>query len=146
MRSDRVFGAVLIILALAYIASAFTIQTSFLTDPVGSKTFPILVGLITALCGATMILRPDDEPDWPDLRTFARLGFSVLVMIAYAFSIAPLGFLIPTAIAAGLLAYQITPHAGGAVTAGLGLSLGLYVVFRYGLGLGLTPFPPALLG
>jgi putative tricarboxylic transport membrane protein len=146
MASDRIFGLVMVALALAYIASAFQIQTSFLSDPVGSKTFPVLIGGIVILCGITMFLRPDEEPDWPDLRTFARLGFAVVVLIAYSYAIKPLGFLLPTAIAAGVLAYQITPHPRNAVLTGLGLSIGLFILFRYGLGLGLMPVPKGFFG
>ncbi len=44
MASDRIFGAVVTLVALAYVVSATQIQTSFLADPVGPpRTFPILV-------------------------------------------------------------------------------------------------------
>lgn len=146
MASDRIFGLVMVLLALAYIASAFQIQTSFLSDPVGSKTFPVIIGTVTVICGLIMILKPDEEPEWPDLRTFGRLAFAVVVLIAYSYTIKPMGFLVPTALAAGILAYQITPSAGKAVLSGLGLSVGLFVLFRYGLGLGLVPVPKGFLG
>ncbi len=146
MASDRVFGLVLILLALAYIAGAYQIQTSFLADPVGSKTFPILIAVITALCGLIILLKPDEEPEWPDLLTFGRLGLSVLVLVIYAYAIRPYGFIGPTAVAAGILAWQITPHAGRAALTGIGLSVGLFVLFKYGLGLGLVPFPHGLSG
>lgn len=146
MASDRIFGLVLIGLALAYIASALQIQASFLSDPVGSKTFPILTGIVVALCGLVMVLKPDPDPDWPDARTFLRLGFATLLLIGYAYALKPLGFMAPTAVVAGLLAYQITPRAGWAALTGVGLAVGLYVVFRFGLGLGLQALPRSLLG
>ena len=108
--SDRVFGLVVVLVALAYIASATQIQTSFLSDPIGPKAFPMLVGSIAALCGAIMILRPDEEPDWPELRTLGALLISVIVLVAYAYMLKPLGFLIPTAIVAAVLSYQISPR------------------------------------
>lgn len=146
MASDRIFGLVLIVVALAYIASAFHIQTSFLSDPVGAKTFPILVGVVVVVCGVVMFFKPDADPDWPDAPTFARLGFALTVLIAYALALKPLGFLLPTALASGILAYQITPRAGLAALTGVLLSIGLFVLFRYGLGLSLLPFPHGLLG
>ena len=139
--SDRVFGLVVILVALAYIASATQIQTSFLSDPVGSKTFPILIGSVAVLCGGVILFRPDEEPAWPALRTLLSLGISLIILIAFALSLRPAGFLIPTAIAAGLLSYQITPRKGPAAIIGLGLSVGLFVLFKYALGLGLQPFP-----
>ncbi|MGR3662855.1 MAG: tripartite tricarboxylate transporter TctB family protein [Paracoccaceae bacterium] len=144
--SDRIFGLVVVLVALAYIASATQIQSSFLTDPIGPKAFPILVGAIAALCGTIMILRPDAEPDWPELRTLIALLVSVVVLVVYAYMLKPLGFLIPTAIVAGILSYQINPRAGPAAIAGVGLSVGLFTVFKFILGLGLVGLPRALFG
>ncbi|HFQ15604.1 MAG TPA: tripartite tricarboxylate transporter TctB family protein [Rhodobacteraceae bacterium] len=144
--SDRVFGLVVTLVALAYIASATQIQSSFLADPVGPRTFPIIIGSVAALCGVLMVLRPDPDPQWPGLGTFFALVFAVVVLVGYAFTLKPLGFLIPTAFAAGILSYQIHPRLATAALSGLGLSLGLYFVFKFVLGLGLVAFGRALIG
>lgn len=145
-KSDRIFGLVVVLVALAYIASATQIKTSFLSDPVGAKAFPMLVGSVAALCGFIMIWRPDEEPEWPELRTLGALAVSVVVLLAYAFLLKPLGFLVPTAIVAGVLSYQINPRAIPAAIAGVGLSVGLFTVFKFILGLGLVGLPRALFG
>lgn len=132
--------------ALAFIASALQIQTSFMSDPVGSKTFPILLGGVAILCGLVMVLRPDDEPDWPDGATLFHIAIAVAVMVGYAYTLKPLGFLLPTAICAAVLSYQISPRLVPSVATGLGLSLGLFFIFKYALGLGLQPLPKALIG
>ena len=121
MASDRIFGLVVTLVALAYIAGAFQLQTSFLSDPVGPKTFPILVGLVAAISGMVLMWKPDPEPEWPGALTFVSLAVAVLVMIGYAYTLKPLGFLIPTTIAAGVLSYQIKPQPVAAVLTGLGL-------------------------
>lgn len=139
--SDRIFGLVITILALAYIASAYQLQTPFLSDPVGPKPFPYIVGSVIVLSGLTIMLRPDEEPVWPGAITFVKIAVALLVMVAYAYTLRPLGFLIPTAIAAGVLSYQISPRAGPAALTGVGLSVGLFVIFKYVLDLGLVPFP-----
>lgn len=141
MKSDRLFGVVVILGALAYAAGALQIQTSFMSDPVGSKTFPLILAGVAAMCGLVMILRPDADPEWPDLATLGSIAIAVVVMVGYAYTIKPLGFLIPTAICAAILSYQISPRAGPAAVTGLGLSIGLFVVFKYALGLGLQPVP-----
>ncbi|MCK0139983.1 tripartite tricarboxylate transporter TctB family protein [Aliiroseovarius sp. F47248L] len=146
MASDRIFGAVVTLVALAYVASAMQIQTSFMADPVGPKTFPILIGCVAALCGIIVALKPDPDPDWPVLATFGSLGLAVVVLVGYAYALKPLGFLIPTAITASILSYQIEPRAGRAVLAGIGLSVGLFLIFKFALGLGLVPFPKSLTG
>lgn len=146
MSSDRIFGLVATILALTYIVSATQTQASFLTDPVGPKGFPILIGIVWAISGLFMVLRPDQEPDWPVARTFVALAFAVIILVGYAFALKPLGFLIPTAIAAGVLSYQISPNPKHAALAGIGLSIGLFIIFKFALGLGLVAFSKGLFG
>ncbi len=146
MASDRIFGLVAAVLALAYIVSANQTQISFLTDPVGPKGFPILIGIVWAISALFMVLRPDPQPDWPGVRTFAALAFAVVILISYAYALKPLGFVFPTAVAAGILSYQISPNPKNAVLSGIGLSIGLFVIFKYALGLGLVAIPKWLLG
>jgi putative tricarboxylic transport membrane protein len=146
MASDRIFGLVTTLLALAYIASASQIESSFLSDPVGPRSFPILIGAVAAICAMVMVFKPDEEPNWPVLRTFGALAIAVIVLVSYAFALRPLGFLVPTAIAAGILSYQISPRPRHAAIAGIGLSIGLFVIFKYALGLGLVSFPKWLIG
>ena len=144
--SDRIFGLVMIAVALAYIAGATQVQTSFLSDPVGPKSFPILIGVLTAVCGVSILLKPDDDPHWPDFPTLIKLGIALLTLIAYAYTLRPVGFIIPTALAAGLMRYKIRSRPLPAVFTGLGLSVGLFLIFKYALGLGLFAFPRSWLG
>jgi len=146
MASDRIFGLVVLLVALAFIASAMQIQTSFLSDPVGSKTFPILIGSVTAICSLIMVLRPDPDPEWPVHRTFGALAIAVAVLVGYAFALKPLGFLLPTFVAASVLSYQISPRARPALITGVGLSAGLFVLFKFVLGLGLMAGPKGFFG
>ncbi|WP_343080435.1 tripartite tricarboxylate transporter TctB family protein [Ostreiculturibacter nitratireducens] len=146
MTSDRIFGLVVIAVALAYIAGAFQIQTSFLSDPIGSKTFPLLIGGVAALSALVIVIRPDPDPEWPGMSTFLHLGIALAVLIAYAYALKPLGFLLPTALAAAILSYQITPRPVAAAVTGVGLSVGLFILFRYGLELGLFALPRSLHG
>ncbi len=146
MASDRVFGLLAAVVALAYIASATQIQTGFMTDPVGSKGFPLIVGIIGAISAMYMVFFPDEDPAWPGLRTFVALFFSVLVLVAYAYALKPFGFLIPTAVAAGILSFQISPNYKHAAAAGAGLSVTLFLIFKFVLDLGLRAFPKWLLG
>ncbi len=146
MVSNRIFGLVTLIVALGYVLSATQIQTSFLSDPVGPRTFPYMIGGVMALCGVVLIIRPDPDPDWPGLRTFGALALTVAALVAYAYLLKPLGFLIPTALAAGFLSYQISPRPIQAAATGVVLSVGLFLLFKYALGLGLFAVPKAWLG
>jgi putative tricarboxylic transport membrane protein len=146
MRGDRIFGLVMIVVALGYLLGATAIRTSFMSDPVGPRVFPYLVGCVTLLCAVMMVLRPDPEVEWPIGRTLLNLGVALVVLIAYAFMIKPLGFILPTIIVSGILSYQIDPQPKRAALTGLGLGVGLFVLFKFVLGLGLKGLPPALMG
>ena len=128
-------------MALAFIASATQVQTSFLQDPVGPKAFPMAVGLVAGISGLVMIIRPDPDPVWPVGKKLLSIFFAVVVMVVYAYALKPLGFLIPTAITAAILSYQISPKAPIAAITGVGLSILLFLLFKYALGLGLVPLP-----
>ncbi|MCB1334663.1 MAG: tripartite tricarboxylate transporter TctB family protein [Roseivivax sp.] len=141
MAGDRIFGAVMIVVALGYILSATTIQVPLFPDPVGPKTFPFMIGGGVIVCALYMMFRPDPEADWPPLRSLLSLVIATIVMIGYTYTLKPLGFLIPTALAAGILSYQLSPRPVAAILTGVGLAVGLFVLFRYGLDLGLQPFP-----
>ena len=141
MTSDRIFGAVMIVVALGYILSASTIQIPLFPDPMGPKAFPYMIAGGVIVCALVMILRPDPEADWPPLAALGSIALATVVMVAYAYALKPLGFLIPTAIGAGILSYQLNPRPGLAVITGLGLSVGLFVLFRFLLGLSLAGVP-----
>jgi putative tricarboxylic transport membrane protein len=146
MKSDRIFGLVVVLSALAYFAGAWQIQAGMMMDPLGPRAFPMLIAVAALICGIGIILRPDAEPEWPGLRAWAAMVIALVVLVAYAYTIVPLGFLIPTAIASAVIGYLIEPKATQSVIMGLGLSVVLYVIFKYGLGLGLQPFPRSLMG
>lgn len=146
MVSNQIFGLVTLIVALGYVLSATQIPASFLSDPVGPRTFPYMIGGVMALCGVVLTIRPDPDPDWPGLCTFGALALTVAALVAYAYLLKPLGFLIPTALAAGFLSYQISPRPVQAAATGVVLSVGLFLLFKYALGLGLFAVPKAWLG
>ena len=138
---DRIAGIVAMLGAVAFAASAWRLPEPFFSDPMGPKAFPLIVAAIIFVCGAVMAIRPDGDPAWPPARTWGALAVCVVTLLAYAYALKPLGFLIPTAIAAAVLSWQIDPRPGHAVLAGIGLSIGLFVVFRFALGLSLIGFP-----
>ena len=136
MASDRIFGLITLITAVAYIAAATQIQTNPFSGEFLPKLFPLLIGAVAAISSLVLIFKPDPDPDWPMARTWGNLLIAVIVLAVYSVLMTPLGFLLPTAVAASILSYQISPNAKRAVIAGVGLSLGLFVVFKFVLMLG----------
>ncbi|MEM9124088.1 MAG: tripartite tricarboxylate transporter TctB family protein, partial [Pseudomonadota bacterium] len=103
-----------------------------------------LIGAVAAICGGVMVFAPDPDPEWPVLGTALALLFSIITLVGYAYALKPFGFLLPTAVCAAILSYQISPRPAFAAAAGVGLSIGLFLIFKYALGLGLVPFPKGL--
>lgn len=133
MTGDRIFGAVMIVVAVGYILSATTIQTPLFPDPLGPTFFPYLIAAGVIVCALFMIFKPDPDADWPGAGPLIRIAIAAAVMVAYALLLDELGFLIPTAIAAGILSYMLQPKTLNAALSGLGLSVGLFLLFRFGL-------------
>ncbi len=144
--SDRLFGLVVLIGSVAYFLAAANIPTGFLVDPVGPKLFPRLVSGIAALCALLIIIQPDNDPEWPMAMTWLRLAIALSVLVAYAYTLKPLGFLIPTAVAASVISYQIQSRVVPAILTGIGLSAGLFLLFKFALGLSLFPVPRSWMG
>jgi len=136
MASDRIFGLITLITAVAYFAAATQIQTNMFSGEYLPKMFPMMIAGIAAICSLFMVFKPDPDPDWPVAKTWISMGIAVLVLAVYAVMLKPLGFILPTIFAAGILSYQISPRAGLAAISGIGLSLGLFVLFKFALGLG----------
>ena len=139
--NDRILGILIALVALAFFASATQLETPFFSDPVGPKLFPYIISIVAFVASFNMIISPEQKPSWPTLKTFLGLGIAVVVLVIYAYSLRPLGFLVPTVACACVLSYQIKPHILHSLITGIGLSVGLFVVFKFFLGLGLFAFP-----
>ncbi|MFN3274093.1 MAG: tripartite tricarboxylate transporter TctB family protein [Paracoccus sp. (in: a-proteobacteria)] len=144
IRGDRIFGAFMLVVALGYILSARSIATSFMSDPVGPRVFPYLVAAVVIISALVMILRPDPDEEWPAGPMVGQLGLALVVLAGYSQAISPLGFLIPTTVVAGILSWQIGGNPMRSALTGLGLSVGLFVLFRIILGLGLRGLPEGM--
>ena len=144
--SDRIFGAVVILGSFIYVMAARGIQKPFFSDPLGPQAFPIGVGIVAAICGLVMVFSPDEEPDWPEMRSFLALVGCTALLVAYAYALKPMGFLVPTAVASAVISYQITPNATRAVIFGVCISGGLFALFKFALGLSLFAFPREMFG
>lgn len=139
--SDRIMGGVGLLLAAFFIWQATLIQESFISDPVGPKIFPIIIGGLVGLSSLAIFLKPDDEPEWPDFSRLFEVGLTVAVMIAYAYALPTAGFVVSTAVAAGYLSWRLGTPPVKAAVAGAVIAIGIYVVFHLILGLSLARGP-----
>jgi putative tricarboxylic transport membrane protein len=141
MTSDRILGAACLALAAAFVWGASGIETGFIVDPLGPRTFPIIIGSLLAIASAYVLLRPDPEPEWPVRGKALEIVGAVIVLVGYALALEPVGFVIATAVAAALLSWRLGSRPVWAAVSGLGISLGIYVVFHLVLGLSLAKGP-----
>jgi putative tricarboxylic transport membrane protein len=141
LMSDRILGAACLVLAAFYIFFATQIQIGFMSDPMGPRAFPILIGIVLALAGLYPIVRPDPEPAWPHISRMLEIVFAFAVMVAYTFALPEIGFTASTTVAAGLLSWRLGAHPLKAAIAGLVIAVGIFVIFRVILKLSLATGP-----
>lgn len=141
MSSDRLLGAIGLILGAAFIWNAAQIETGFIVDPLGPGTFPIIIGSVLTLTSLYILIKPDPEPEWPPAPRWLEIAAAAAVLIAYALTLEQLGFVIATAIAASLLSWRLGSALHWAAVSGIGISLGMYAVFHLILGLSLAKGP-----
>lgn len=139
--TDRIFGAAMVALAAFFIWGAFQIQLSFITDPLGPRAFPIVIGIVLGICGLVVALRPDPDPEWPALSRIIEVGAAAVVFIAYGQLLPDLGFLICTFGVGAYLSWRLGSRPLEALLAGAILSIGIYVIFHLILGLNLARGP-----
>lgn len=123
--------------ALAAVAAlmATTFKVSFPTDPLGPRAFPFVASLMLAIGALSLFRRDEAPPQWPDRRSALRIGAALLSFVAYALLLAPLGFVVSTALVFAALAVLFGGGSKVSSAAGLGAALILYAIFVYGLGL-----------
>ncbi|SLN50498.1 Tripartite tricarboxylate transporter TctB family protein [Aquimixticola soesokkakensis] len=139
--SDRIFGAIGVLLAIAFALSALAIQESFLSDAVGPKAFPLIIAAVLAISSAFIALKPDASPKWPSLNRFVEIIAAAVSMILYAELLPVLGFIIATIFGAAYLTWRLGSSALESLIIGVGTSLGIYVIFHLVLGLALARGP-----
>ncbi len=139
--SDRIFGGLGLLLAVFFIWQATLIEESFISDVVGPKMFPIIIGVVLGLASLYFVLRPDPEPRWPGAARLFEIAMAVAVMVAYAMLLPEFGFLIATAIASAYMTWRLGTKPLQSLVVGVLISGGIYLVFRVILGLSLARGP-----
>ncbi|WP_299295388.1 tripartite tricarboxylate transporter TctB family protein [uncultured Tateyamaria sp.] len=139
--SDRIFGGVGLALAIFYIWAASTIKLTFMVDLVGPRTFPYIIGAGLALTSVYMMIRPDDEPDWPSAGGVMEILAATVVMLLYGRFLPEVGFIVSTALATAYLTWRLGTLPQWSVVVGASTSVGIYIVFHLILGLSLAKGP-----
>jgi putative tricarboxylic transport membrane protein len=139
--TDRIFGLFGLALAAFYFWATSIIPDSFMIDVVGPRAFPYIVGTVLTLCSVYILVRPDAEPDWPNLTNLIEIIFATAVMFLYGWALSKVGFVIATVFATAYLSWRLGTKPVGSLITGVATSAGIYVVFHLILGLSLAKGP-----
>jgi putative tricarboxylic transport membrane protein len=139
--SDRLAGLVLLALAVAYGITASGFQTRF-GDPLGPAIFPLVLAFPLGVLSLYLIARPDPEPEWARGRALLKQGLALIVFVAYAYLLEPLGFIVASVLAVALLGRLLGARLWQSGAAGLAIAVVLFFLFNNLLGL---PLPAGVL-
>ncbi len=134
-RTDRIAGALLLLVSAGYGLEASRLQADFLADPLGPRAFPLLLAVSLAVFSLYLLARPDPDPAWPPPHVLrGQLGMLVSFVV-YSYALAPLGFLLATTLEMAWLSRLFGASWRTGLLGGLGLAAALYVIFVFGLGI-----------
>ncbi|MEE3214491.1 MAG: tripartite tricarboxylate transporter TctB family protein [Pseudomonadota bacterium] len=143
MFNDRIFGVLMIVLAVAYGWGASQFPEPFGgAEAVGPETFPYLLAVVLGLSSLYMVVRPDPDNAWPWSRTGVELIIALVVLVLYAGLLQPLGFILSTLLAVGTLCWRKGARPGKAYLVGGISGVAVYLIFNFALDL---PLPLGVL-
>jgi putative tricarboxylic transport membrane protein len=99
MLLQRIFASALLLVCAGLALMAWPYQAAFSYEPVGPRAFPLLMlglmglGLLYMVFRPTPIVHSDDDPKL-DRETLTKIGFCVLLLLVFAGSFEPLGFIV----------------------------------------------------
>ncbi|RAR64311.1 putative tricarboxylic transport membrane protein [Onishia taeanensis] len=137
--NDRIFGVLMIVLAVAYGWGATQFPEPFGggVEAVGPETFPYLLAVVLILSSLYMIVRPDPDNAWPWSRTGLELVIAVVVLVFYAMLLQPLGFIPSTLLAVGTLCWRMGAPPVKAYLTGAIAGVVVFLIFNFALDLAL---------
>jgi putative tricarboxylic transport membrane protein len=130
---QRIFALFLLALCAALAVMAWPYQAAISYEPVGPRAYPLLMlglmgaGLLYLAFRPTPIVRKDDEPEL-DRETLHKIGICVALLIVFAATFEPLGFIVSSI----LIGVPMARLYGGRWLPS-GVIIGLMSIALYGL-------------
>ncbi|MCA9837993.1 MAG: tripartite tricarboxylate transporter TctB family protein [Trueperaceae bacterium] len=136
--SDRIAGIVILIFALWYGFGASRLKAGFGSGPIGPKNFPLMLALLLALVAIAIIVTGSSfKPKWPKRENWLDIWLVIASFVAYAYLIVPIGFIAATTLETGLVSQRFGAKWWQALATGFGISVALYALFVWVLGVSL---------
>lgn len=127
--SERIFGALLVLISIAGLFIARGFEAPFSYEPVGPKAFPMLVLALLGVCALALVFGKTEKTAWAPGPVMQRIGLLFLIVLAYAMLFDRLGFMLATALMTLPVARLFGASWKQAVVAGVGLGVGLFFFF-----------------
>jgi putative tricarboxylic transport membrane protein len=126
---DRLFGSVWLLLCAGLALIAWGFQAPFSYDPVGPRSYPLLLLSLLGCGSLWLVLRPAMHRHLLSGLQSLRALLCVGGLVAYAFLFEPLGFIPATALAGAVLGLLFGGRPGPCVLSGVLMGVLLYVLF-----------------
>ncbi len=127
--SDRILGAVCVVVAACMAWAAQDYVPAFSYEPVGPRAFPRLLAALMAIGGAWLVLKPSLVGNPLRGTPVKLIGLSAATVFVYALLFQVLGFPLATAVMAVPVGIAFGGNWKQSLVGGIGLGLGFYLLF-----------------
>ena len=131
--NNRILGVGALSLAAFMLWFGYGIQAPVAYEPLGPAAFPTVVALIMALCGFRLVLKGGGQAESLPSGALGRILAVVLVLVCYALTFEPLGFIPATALMVCLVGRLFGGSWMRTLAAGAVGSILLFLLFDRGL-------------
>jgi len=127
---DRAFGIFLFLLGLFILYGGLSLEVPFAYDPLGPKTFPVIIGIALALLSIVVIVKPK-QAHFPAFNTNIKTVIIVVLLVIYEMIFNVLGFLLATSLLVFCLSKIFKGTTLQAFGSAIGVSIVVYLLFSY---------------
>ncbi len=127
--SDRILGAVCVVVAAFMAWAAQDYVPAFSYEPVGPRAFPRLLAALMAIGGAWLVLKPSLVGNPLQGTPVKLIALSAATVFVYALLFQVLGFTLATAVMAVPVGISFGGNWKQSLLGGIGLGLGFYLLF-----------------
>ena len=127
--SERVFGAVLLLLSAAGLFIGWDLRAPVSYEPVGPRAFPLLVFALLGVCALVLMLTRRASTGWAPPAVLARVGGLFLTVLLYAWLFDKLGFIVSTTLMCVPLSRLFGASWKQAVVGGVCMGVALFILF-----------------